>query len=177
MAIEITTKSKFNKVSLVAVGGIVCVLIGIFLLAMFFYFIISIKNMEKDLQEKIEVLAPLRESIKQKEQEIIPIKQKIDNYKLLVPGHKSMSDIFTLLEENSLPKVWFYNFNFVLEERKAIISGITDSFTILEQQIFVLSQNSLISELKLSNVSMSENKKIDFVIEIVFKSSILTPEI
>jgi len=177
MVIEITTKSKPNRSSLIIGGGIICALMGIIILSAFLYFTINIKNMGEDLQEKAEVLTPLRESINQGEQKIIPIKQKIDNYRLLIPSHKSTSDIFTLLEEDCLPKVWFYNFGFMLEDRKVIVSGITDSFTTFEQQIFVLNQNLLVSDLAISNVFINENKEIDFTIEIVFESSILIPEL
>lgn len=177
MAIEIISKSRFSIPPLVMVGGIICLVVFVVLLSAFLFFNISIKNMSQEVQDKADILLPLKEDIQEKEQLIIPLKEKIDSFNLLVSNHGSTRGIFNLLEEDTLPRVWFSNFNFSLEERQLILSGNTDSFTTLEQQRYVFGQNPLVSSLRLSGVFLSEETGIDFTMEIIFKPSILIPEI
>lgn len=175
MAIEIVSEPKFKTPSLVAFLIVACVIVATVFVSAYFFFTINLEKMGKEIQKKEQATIVLTQTIMQKEAEIIPLKNKISDYGLLLNIHKSPLDIFKILEDHSLPKVWFSNFGFDIEEKQIVLSGHTDSFEILEQQVSVLKEESLVTEITLSNVSIDEEGGIDFILELSFKSEVFNP--
>lgn len=180
MAIEITPKAKIKAPLWLIILGVFTIILVIAFLASYFYLEISIKKMSQDIQEKEPIITPLKEAIKKKEEELSPIGKKIDDFGGLLSGHKKLVKIkeedpdalFDVLEKICLPTVWFSDFNFTSENGEIIVSGQTDSFVTLEQQILVLKQEPLIKNLNISEVSISEEGEINFTFLIAFKPEI-----
>lgn len=175
MAIEIISKSKLKAPSLSLLLIIVCVIIVAVFVSVYFFFTINLRRMGEEIQKKEQATIALTRAIMQKEAEIIPLKNKISDYGLLLNMHKSPLDIFKILEDHSLPKVWFSNFSFDIKEKQVVLLGHTDSFEILEQQVSILKEESLITEIALSNVSMAEEGGIDFILELSFSPEVFNP--
>lgn len=172
MAIEITPKQKFKApiIQIIFLG--ICAVLLIAFLASYFYFDRSIKQISQKIQEKDLAAAPLDNAIKEKEGEITLVKQKIDDFGKLLSEHKKPLNIFGFLERICLPNVWFSNFDFSFGEGGLTVSGETDSFITLEQQLLVLKQDPLVKSVTLSGISMGKEGGANFSFLITFDPQI-----
>lgn len=179
MVIQIAPKEKIRISVLTIIGGVVCFFLAAFLASAYFYFDLNISKMNERINQKQAQLGPIEKTIQEKEQELIPIKEKIDSFEILISQHRTSSDVYGFLERNSLPKVWFSDFEFGLEEKMVIVSGQTDSFITLEQQMSVLKNNQadFLESLKLRKVEVGEKGVINFEIEFIFKTQLLKPNL
>ncbi len=111
--------------------------------------------------------------------EIISLKEKVENYEKkikdftpLLKKHILASNFLKFLEEKTHPQVFFTEINLDLEKSMVDLSGQTDNFFILGQQLLILEQEPLISELKLDQLAIGKEGKIDFVLNFSFSPKI-----
>lgn len=176
MAIEITPKRKLKTPFLIAIiVASLLVLVGLVLLGSYFYFAVQIKKMSKALEEKAQIVAPLLTDIKEKENELMPLKQKIDDFGDLLSKHKKPKEVLEFLEKITLPKVWFQNFSFNSGTGAITISGQTESFLMFEYQTFVLSKEPSIKNLNLTKVSIDKEGKVNFSYQFTIDPKVFTP--
>lgn len=116
----------------------------------------TFKNLKTTLEEEKTLQRIVLET------EVLNAKKKINGFSQLLDKHISTSNIFSLLEKKSLPKIWFTNFNFDFKDYSVIISGETDSFYTLGQQLLILKKEKLIEKIGLSGVSISQEGNILF---------------
>ncbi|GAI55538.1 unnamed protein product, partial [marine sediment metagenome] len=156
MAIEISPKTRIKApIWTIIVGAVLLILLIGFTVA-YFYFVFYINKISQELEEKNITTVPLEKAITEKEAELEPISQKIDDFDRLFVQHKKTINTFTFLERICLPTVWFSSFGFDSDTGKINVSGQADSFAILEQQILVLEQELMVKNLDVSEVSMDE---------------------
>jgi hypothetical protein len=179
MVIQIAPKEKIRISIFAIIGGIVCFFLAAFLASAYFYFDLNISKMNEGISQKQAQLGPIEKTIQEKEQELVPIKEKIDSFSVLVGQHQTSLDVYGFLEKNSLPKVWFSDFEFSLEEKMVTVSGQADSFITLEQQMNVLKNNQadFLESVKLSKVEVDEEGGINFEMEFIFKTQLLKPSL
>ena len=167
MAIEISPKKKVKiplwSTILFGIAG----LLVIAFLATYFYFDNSSKKMKKAL-EKTPQEAFLEEEIGRKEKELNLYKEKIDTFGMLLSEHQNTINIFNLLEKSCLPNVWFSEFDFDSLKGMAIISGNTNNFFTLGQQILALKSEPLLRNVELSEVSLAKEGGIEFSLQLNF---------
>lgn len=172
MAIEITSKQKIKIPLLVIITGVFCVVLILVFLAGYFYLYRSVKQMSQEINEKNLITLPLERSIREKEKEISPVKQKIDDFNEILLGHKKPLKVFEFLERICLPNVWFSSFDFTFKEGELTVSGQTDSFITIEQQVLILKQEPLVKNLNLSGLSIGEEGEVNFTLLLTFDSQI-----
>ena len=178
MAIEITTKSRIRKIPpLVTTGVVVCIILGLVVGGSYLYFLLTLKKINKEIGEKEASAISLTQAIFQKESEIIPIKNKITDFGALIANHKSPFGIFEIIENNTLPTVWFSQLDFNLAEMQVSLSGNVDNFETLEQQMAVFKKEPMFQSMKLSSVSVSEESGVDFSVQFIFQPSVFDPNI
>jgi len=169
MAIEISPRIKIKVPVWTIVMTVVLLILLIGLFAAYFYLAFSLKKMSKELEERNIAVVPLEKAITEKEEELKPINQKIDDFNKLLVGHKKTLDIFTFLERVCLPFVWFSSFDFDSNAGKVNISGQVDSFATLEQQINILKQESALISSNITEISINEEGDINFTLSLIFK--------
>jgi hypothetical protein len=179
MVIQIAPKEKIRISIFTIMGGIICFFLAAFLISAYFYFDLNISKMNEGISQKQTQLGPIEKTIQEKEQELIPIKEKIDSFGALIGQHRTSLNIYGFLEKNSLPKVWFSDFAFDSGEKMVTVSGQADSFITLDQQVNVLKNNQegLLGSVKLSNVEVAEDGTINFEIKFVFKAEAFKPSL
>jgi len=106
------------------------------------------------------------------EQESLNYKKKIEAISPFLEAHLLGSKFFEFLENNTHPRIFFSKLNLSIEESRAILSGNTDSFSTLEQQLSVFNQDDLIENLSLTRVFLNKEGRIDFDLEILLKTTI-----
>jgi len=129
------------------------------------------KNVSGDSRKRADTYSFGR-AIKKKEEELSPVGKKIDDFGELLQKHKTPLNIFNFLEKICLPTVWFSDFNLTSENGEVTVSGYTDSFVTLEQQILVLKQDLLVKNLNISGVSIGEEGKVNFTFLLTFAPQI-----
>jgi hypothetical protein len=106
------------------------------------------------------------------EQENFDYKKKIEAVTPFLEAHVLGSKFFEFLEDNTHPRIFFSKFNLSIEEAKVILSGKTDSFSTLEQQLSVFNQNPVVEGMSLTRVSLNKEGGIDFDLEIFLNETI-----
>lgn len=176
MAIEIAPQRKI-KTSLLIVIIITAILlfIGLVLLSSYFYFLIKLKKMDKEIGEKEKITLPLVNSIKEKEDKFSPISQKIDDFGSLLSSHKESVKVLEFIGKITLPKIWFQKFTFNSQTGAITLSGQTESLLMFEYQTFVLTREPLIKNLNLSGVAMDEEGMVTFSYQFNLDPKVFTP--
>jgi len=194
MAIEINSRSKYYKsvFSIANILGIICLIFAFIALAFYLFLFFNSKKINQELLKKEAESFTLNQNILEKELEITPIKEKINNFSNLIENHKSLINIFTIIENNCFPNVQFTNLNFDLSTGNAILSAHTDDLITVEEQFASIKKDPLLSNVILSGVSfsgevekgetsnseISENEKIekgvDFSLELTFKPEVFS---
>ena len=139
------------------------------------YFVLN--NSLKNAQEKVAVLgldlikamSPEKISL---EKEILVSKNKIDNFSYLIEQHLEVSRVFEIIQKNCHPQVRFSKFDLNSEQGKLLVSGQTQSFETLGQQILILREEDLINKVNLETLSMDKEGKISFDLSLSFEPNI-----
>lgn len=133
----------------------------------YFFFANSLKKSEKVLTNLEERLA--REKTTEEialEKEVLSWQRKIEDFKKLMGEHLLASNFFSFLESNSHPQVFFSKIDLKPREGKVLLSGQTENFSQLWQQISILKSKKEIKELNLSNLSIGKEGKVDFSLDL-----------
>ena len=171
MAIEISKKTKI-RVPLWAVAlGIVCLALILVLAGSYFYLNILTGKITKEIQDKEEALK-ITPSQKSLEDNLSLTGNKIDQFADLASKHRKVANIFTFIENTCLPNIQFSDFNFDIAKETVNISGQTDSFVALGQELNILKQEALIKKINLSGVSINDEGTVDFTFSIIFSPDI-----
>lgn len=127
----------------------------------------TIEGLEASLAEE---RSPERKAF---EKEILTYKSKLEDFSNLLDSHQLSSNFFKYLESLTHPKVLFSDLSLNLNESRAKLSGVTDTFESLGQQILILREQDAIHDLKLTDISMGKEAGIDFTVDFYFDPKIL----
>ena len=121
------------------------------------------------IEQQISSAKTSRETL---EQEVLRYKQKIDDFSLLLNTHKAALNFFPFLEKTCHPKTQFTELTLSVNDTRAGLSGITESFEALEQQINILEKQEQVKEVYLARISMAKEGGADFVLNIALNPSL-----
>ena len=130
--------------------------------------------MKKEILNKEQEVVSLKKSIEEKEKILIPIRDKIIKFNLLVSDHNTPVKALLIIEQNTFPNVWFSEFNFNFSELTLSLLAHTENLATVEQQIAHLKKTPLFEEVSLSGVTFSEEAGVDFSINIIFSSEVFS---
>jgi len=167
MAVEIVPKPKAKPKKIVSFLFYLSLVVLILTVGIYF----SLYSLEKKEAQKLERLEgrlaqqetkemkDLRKNLKKDE-------EKINDFSILLDSYRCGTDFFEFLEGITHPKVMWLNANLNLVEFKLTITGKTDGFNTLTQQLLVLEKNSKIKDLKLSSLSLVGGEEVSFGLEL-----------
>jgi hypothetical protein len=137
------------------------VIIGVFVVNNY------ISNSQVKLKELESLLVQIRtpENISL-ESEVRNYERKIKDFAPLLEAHLETSNVFKFLQEDCHPKAWFQQFSLDSKQNKVNVSGKTQSFETLGQQILIFKNDELVQDVKLEQVSLGKEGKIDFNLSI-----------
>jgi len=143
-------------------------IIVLLILAIIGYFVLDhfVKKSDQKLKEvegKIEeTKSPEKRAL---EDRLKSLSAKIDDFTPLLLGHKKSSNLFVFLEENTHPKVFFNKLDFDAKANHIKISGQTDNFFTLGQQLLIFRNSEFVQNLKLSEIKISKEGKVEFTFD------------
>lgn len=126
----------------------------------------TLQNLEQSL---VKERAPEEKRLEGK---VISWQRKIEKVNPLLNEHYFPSKTFGLLEKLSHPQVWFSELELNLTEARAEISGIAESFPVLGQQLLLFKKEPKILEVNLSEVSIGEEREINFTLNLSLDSQL-----
>ena len=91
----------------------------------------------------------------------------------MIGQHRSSAGMFAILENLAHPKVQFTSLNLDMKEAKAAISGKTESFQTLDQQLRIFMGDKNIIKAELSDISMGERGGVGFSFTLFLNPSLL----
>ena len=133
------------------------------------------------LQKTSQILGNLEETLAREktpaeialETKVFGYQKKIATFSQLMTERKKSSKIFPFLEKICHPQVWFQRVNLSLETLQVEISGESENFQVLGQQLLILKKEPLIKDLNLSKIAFGKEGKANFTISFTFSPAIL----
>ncbi len=171
MAIEISSKTKIKSSAWTIILGILCLILLLALVASYFYLDNLTKKIKQEVENKEKALVATS-SEKELEDNLGLAERKINKFADLLLNHRNPLNVFTFLESLCLPNVQFSNFDLDSGKNTVSISGKTDNFITLEQQIEVFKKESLVEKIELSDISMGGEEGVNFAFLFTFNLKI-----
>ena len=109
------------------------------------------------------------------EEEILNDQKKIKDLSPLLEEHLFPSKIFEFFERNVHPQVFFSEINLNSLNSTASLSGQTDSFLTLGQQLAIFEKEPLVEKVDLTQVSITKEGKVGFSLNFSFNPKIFKP--
>jgi len=172
MAIEITPRRRIKSPVWAITLSVFCLILLSALIASYFYLNSSTKKINLEIKEKETASAATPEE-KALEDNLSLAKDKISAFSGLILKHREPANIFGFLENNCFPNIQFYNFDFAADKNTVGLSGTTDDFISLEQQILIFRKDSLVKKVELSKISIGKEGVVDFGLILIFDPEML----
>ena len=96
------------------------------------------------------------------ENEILGISQKIKDFSELFQEHRITSKLFDLLKSSCHKRVRFTSLNLQSQSQQITLAGETDNFQTLGEQFLIFRQNENTRDLKVLNISLDKEGKVNF---------------
>jgi len=107
------------------------------------------------------------------EEETLNFQRRIRDFSPVLKEHVFCSKFFEFFEKNTHPRALFSQINLNSKDSKVELLGKTDSFFTLGQQLLIFEKTPEIENLNLTQVSISREGKIEFMLEFSFDPKIL----
>lgn len=107
------------------------------------------------------------------EKRVFDYQKKMEDFTTLKDLHLYPSKFFDFFQDLCHPQVWFSKFNLNLRNYDLTISGQTDTFSTLGQQLLIFQEREEIQEVNLSQLKISKIGKVDFTLSLSFDPAIL----
>jgi len=144
--------------------------IGLILLVIVAYFVVDIylDKAETKLEERKKELAQTgtAEEIAL-ERELINYEKKIQKFSTLIDQHLFSSKTFEFIEKNTHPEAWFSRLTLDPKKGEVNLSGDTESFVTLHQQVRILRASPSVKTLNLAGIAIGKEGRITFVISLI----------
>ena len=111
---------------------------------------------------------------KEMEKQIFKDQEKIKDYAPLVEDHRISSNIFTFLEQNTLPSVWFSRFSMGGRDANITLSGEAESVEIFSRQVSVFEESEYLTKITVLGSTLGEQNKTDFNLVLSLDPKIFT---
>ena len=106
------------------------------------------------------------------EKEIFGYQKKINDFSILLESYQPPLNFFPVLEKNSHPKVQFTDFSLNPKNLQAILSGKTESFQTLDQQLSIFKKENLIKDVNLSKLFIGKEGEVEFTLNLSLSPAI-----
>jgi len=164
-------KTIFSKIG---VFMTVLVLLSLLIYGGLFFYGKSLKVNLEDLKIQAEELNKKRDV--DFEKEVILLEKALGNLKIVLKNHLYWSNLFSKLEQLTVPQLSFSDFRGTIESDGSIslsLEGNVPGYTYLAKQMVSLGQEELVSNIEVSSINLGTKGGIEFVLNINFLKDIL----
>ncbi len=164
-------KTIFPKMGILVIGLVV---FSLLVYGGLFFYNKSLNNQIDEFKTQIEEINNQRDN--EFEANAKSLDSALKSLKKVLENHLYWSNIFSKIEELTVPQVNFLDFKGTLEEDgsvKLTLSGITLGYTYLAKQMVSFGQEELVSGIKVSGISLGTEGGVEFDLDINFLKDIL----
>ncbi|MFA5742981.1 MAG: hypothetical protein WCX77_03350 [Candidatus Paceibacterota bacterium] len=180
MAIEVASQKEGKplwQTLLFYFSFILLVLSLALFLALNVYFVPKLEKETKGITAQIASQGQSVDSgkkISEMEAEVKAAETKLKDFETLYKGNLRASKFFQEFEGAVHPKAYFTSLSLTLksDEPKAVLSGQTESYQSLIQQIEILQSKDFIKNFDISNIGSAGDKEVSFVLTLNLQPSI-----
>jgi len=144
----------------------------IFVFISFFLISQSIKSSEKLSASLDEQINDENSKSAELKNEILVYQKKIQDFSSVINGHVDNLNLFSFIQKQCHPRVWFRNFSLDARGASVRVSGEAEGFQELGQQIIIFRDEPMIKSVNLGSVSMEKGGKVSFDLSLSFDPSI-----
>jgi len=140
------------------------------------YFIFWLKNdwNRKDIEKEILALQTVGTTQqKDQEKEAVAYKQKINDFAYLLSNHKFTSNVLALVREQTMPNVWFKQFDLSQRENGVRLFGEADNMDDFSRQVLVFENNKYVKNINVLSSNMGASARVDFNLDLSLDQSVL----
>lgn len=177
MPIDIASQIKDKKNLLIDVSFYIISALMVSLVICYFIFSAKIYLQRTEIQkiQKEIILAGTPEQ-KQKEEYVFATQKKINDFAALLQERKKTSNIFSFIEKNSLPEVWFSKFSVSQKNNEIGLDGETENDLLLSKQISIFEKSPYVKKIVSLRSGSSESGKTSFSISLALDPSLFLPD-
>ncbi len=165
-------EKEINIASILSRMGIFVIILIIISVLAYGALLFYRKSLDIQLQE---VQNQVEEINKQRdenfEKEVLSLERVLKNLKVILKNHFYWSSLFSKIENLSLLQVNFLDFKGMLNEDDSvalILSGRVPGYTYLAKQMVAFGQDELVSDVKVSEITLGTQGGINFTLNINF---------
>jgi Tfp pilus assembly protein PilN len=137
-----------------------------------YYFI---KKAKEESQRLDEALSQAKTDERKKlENELLALKERIDIFSSLVEKHKRNSKVFYFIEDVTHRQVFFSKIGLDFQGDNINLSGETENFQILGEQLIIFKNTEFIRTVRLIDVELTRDGKVTFRFNISIYPKLLT---
>lgn len=135
-----------------------------------FFILKSLQEQKRVSIQKLEqrLLADPSPEQQRLEDEVLGVKQKLGDFKVLADGRRTPLALFSFLETSVHPAVAFTGLTVDLEKNEILLAGETDTFKHLDEQILLLRSKSEIKNLHLTEIELGDQGRVEFSVDLSF---------
>jgi len=100
------------------------------------------------------------------EKDFSKYKKKIVDFSMLVNSHNVSSNVFSFLEEKTIPSAWFYNFNLLENTSELNLSGEAKDVESFSRQVGLLEKSVYIKSVSVLDSRVSDTGGVLFILKI-----------
>jgi Tfp pilus assembly protein PilN len=131
-----------------------------------------IKNSQKNLDQLRLALQQGTTQNQELEKSILTYQKKIKDFSSIISSRSSVGAFFEFFQGKIHPKVWFNELSLDPLNHKISLSGHTQNFESLGQQMLIFRGEKMIKEVELKGVSVNEKGGIDFSLSLTFNQQV-----
>src|SRR3989344_4039191 len=138
---------------------------AVFCYSIFTFKVYFQKQKVNELDKKILIYST--EQHRESEKKIIDYKKKIDDFTMIINNHRISLNVFSFIEQNTLPNVWFSSFN-VSEIRNEInLAGESENMEALSSQVKIFEgSKDYVKSIGVLNFQVVDQGKIRFTVKL-----------
>jgi hypothetical protein len=106
------------------------------------------------------------------EKSVISYQKKIVDFTELLKNHEFASNVFAFVQAQTMPNVWFKQFNLDEKNNGVQLSGEADSLDAFSRQVLTFEGNEYVKDIGTLNSSLGESSRTIFNINLVLDQSI-----
>lgn len=149
--------------------------VSLLMAVIFCYLIFSAKVaiQKKEIASQIANLQTVgTDEQKSYEAEVLGYQKKISDFNKLLASHGFASNVFVFVEKETMPNVWFKQFNMDAKSNTVRLSGEADNMEAFSRQVAGFEKNEYIKEVGLLNSVLSKSGRVNFGISLVLEQKI-----
>ncbi len=172
---ESKSKSIFVTIfSKIGIWVIVLLFLSLGAYGALYYYNNSLNAEFQDLKDQVEEMNKQRDA--EFEKKVLSLERRMLFFEDVFENHTYWSNVFSKLEEVTIPQVRFKDFNGRVSKDGSVnidLDGHTSGYTYLAKQMVSFLDDKLVSNLEVSNLSLTSEGGIEFSFNVNFLKDIL----